>query len=146
MPLSDADVEFLRRNRSAAMITVGADGMAKAVRIGVALVDGELWSSGTRDRVRTGRLRRDPRCTLFVFDAGYLWLALESTVEILEGPDAADLSVRLFREMQGRPAGRLSWFGGEYDDEQFRQLMIDEARLIYAFDVQRSYGMAIPPP
>jgi Pyridoxamine 5'-phosphate oxidase len=146
MPLSDADVEFLRRNRSAAMITVGADGMAKAVRIGVALVDGKLWSSGTRDRVRTGRLRRDPRCTLFVFDAGYLWLALESTVEILEGPDAADLSVRLFREMQGRPAGRLSWFGGEYDDEQFRQLMIDEARLIYAFDVQRSYGMAIPPP
>jgi hypothetical protein len=146
MPLSDADVEFLRRNRSAAMITVGADGMAKAVRIGVALVDGKLWSSGTRDRVRTGRLRRDPRCTLFVFDAGYLWLALESTVKILEGPDAADLSVRLFREMQGRPAGRLSWFGGEYDDEQFRQLMIDEARLIYEFDVQRSYGMAIPPP
>jgi Pyridoxamine 5'-phosphate oxidase len=146
MPLSDTDVEFLRRNRSAAMITVGADGLAKAVRVGVALVDGKLWSSGTPDRVRTGRLRRDPRCTLFVFDAGYLWLALETTVEILEGPDAADLNVRLFREMQGRPDGPLSWFGGEYDDEQFRQLMIDEARLIYAFDVQRSYGMAIPPP
>jgi Pyridoxamine 5'-phosphate oxidase len=146
MPLSDPDVEFLRRNRSAAMITVGADGLAKAVRVGVALVDGKLWSSGTRDRVRTGRLRRDPRCTLFVFDAGYLWLALETTVEILEGPDAADLNVRLFREMQGRPDGPLSWFGGEYDDEQFRQLMIDEARLIYEFDVQRTYGMAIPPP
>ena len=146
MSLSDADLEFLRRNRSAAMITVGADGLAKAVRVGVALVDGKLWSSGTRDRVRTDRLRRDPRCTLFVFDAGYLWLALETRVEILDGPDAADLNVRLFREMQGRPDGPLSWFGGEYDDEQFRHLMIDEARVIYEFDVQRSYGMAIPPP
>jgi hypothetical protein len=146
MALSDADVEFLRGSRSAAMITVGADGVAKVVRVGVALVGGKLWSSGTRDRVRTGRLRRDPRCTLFVFDVGYLWLALETRVAILDGPDAADFNVRLFREMQGRPDGPLSWFGGEYDDEQFRQLMIDEGRLIYEFDVQRSYGMAIPPP
>ena len=146
MPLSNDDVGFLSQNHSAAMITVGADGLAKAVRIGVALVDGNLWSSGTRDRVRTRRLRRDPRCTLFVFDAGYLWLALETTVEILDGSDAADLNVSLFREMQGRPDGPLSWFGGEYDGEQFRQMMINEGRLIYEFDVQRSYGMAIPPP
>jgi hypothetical protein len=83
---------------------------------------------------------------LFVFDVGYLWLALETRVAILDGPDAADFNVRLFREMQGRPDGPLSWFGGEYDDEQFRELMIDEGRLIYEFDVQRSYGMAIPPP
>jgi PPOX class probable F420-dependent enzyme len=146
MPLSHADVEFLRQHHSAAMVTVGADGVPKAVRVGVALVEGKLWSSGTRDRVRTRRLRRNPRCTLFVFDAGYLWLALETTVTILDGPDAADLNVRLFRQMQERPDGPLRWFGGEYDDEQFRQVMIDEGRLIYEFDAQRSYGMAIPPP
>jgi PPOX class probable F420-dependent enzyme len=148
MALSDLTVDeldFLRRNRSAAMITVGSDGMAKAVRVGVAVVDDQLWSSGTQDRVRTRRLRRDPRCTLFVFETGYFWLSLDTTVDILDGPDAADLNVRLFREMQGRPEGPLSWFGGEYDEDRFRQQMVDEGRVIYQFQVQRSYGMLAPP-
>ncbi len=143
--LPDDELDFLRRNRSAAMITVGADGVAKAVRVGVVVVDEQLWSSGTQDRVRTRRLRRDPRCTLFVFETGYFWLSLDTTVDILDGPDAADLNVRLFREMQSRPEGPLSWFGGEYDEERFRQLMVDEGRVIYQFQVQRSYGMLAPP-
>jgi Pyridoxamine 5'-phosphate oxidase len=95
------------------MITVGEDGLPKVVRVGIALVDGKIWSSGTRDRVRTRRLRQDPRCTLFVFDAGFLWLALETRVEIHDGPDAADPNLRLFREIQGRPQGPLRWFGGD---------------------------------
>ena len=78
----------------------------------MALVDGKLWSSGTADRVRTRRLRRDPRCTLFVYDTGYAWLALETSVTILDGPDAAERNLRLFRVMQDRPTGPLSWFGG----------------------------------
>ena len=145
MSLAADEVQFLDQNRSAAMITVGADGVAKAVRIGLALVDGELWSSGTRDRVRTRRLRRDPRCTLFVFDPGFLWLALETTVEILDGPDAADDNVRLFRTMQRRPDGPLSWFGGEYDVDRFRQMMIEEGRLIYQFRIHRFYGATSAP-
>jgi pyridoxamine 5'-phosphate oxidase-like protein len=148
MPLADlsaAEIDFLRRNRSAAMITVGADGMAKAVRVGIAVIDGELWSSGTAARTRTRRLRRDPRCTLFVFEPGYLWLGLETTVDLLDGPDAADSNVRLFRAMQGRPEGPLSWFGGEYEEDRFRQLMVDEGRLVYQFRVERSYGMITPP-
>jgi hypothetical protein len=143
--LPDDELDFLRRTRSAAMITVGADGLAKAVRVGVAVVDGRLWSSGTQQRARTRRLRGDPRCTLFVFDSGYFWLALETTVDILDGPDAADLNVRLFREMQDRPEGPLSWFGGEYDEDDFRQRMLDEGRVIYQFEVQRSYGMLTAP-
>jgi hypothetical protein len=145
MPLSDDEVEFLRQNRSAAMVTVGTDGFAKAVRIGVALVDGKLWSSGTHQRSRTKRLLRDPRCTLFVFDPGFLYLTLETTVDLLEGPEAVDFNVRLFREMQGRPEGPLSWFGGEYDEDHFRAIMVEEGRLIYQFDVQRSYGYTSMP-
>src|SRR5438132_4401903 len=113
MGLSDRDVNFLVDNHSAAMITVGADGIARAVRVGVAVVDGKLWSSGVQDRVRTSRLRRDPRSTLFVFDSGFGFLTLEATVTILEGPDVPAHSLRLFREMQGRPDGPVSWFGGE---------------------------------
>lgn len=123
------------------MITIAADGMPKAVRVGVALVDGKIWSSGTRDRVRTARLRRDPRCALFVFGPGYRALTLETTVEILDGPEVPDLSVRMFRVMQGRPQGTLSWFGSEFGEGEFRQAMIDDDRIIYQFAVHSAYGL-----
>jgi PPOX class probable F420-dependent enzyme len=139
--LSDADLDFLERQHSAAMLTIGAGGMPKVVRVGVARVGEKLWSSGTEDRVRTRRLRHDPRCVLYVHDATYGWLALETTVTILDGPDAAQRSVELFRVMQGKPDGPLSWFGGEYDEAGFRQRMLDERRVIYQFEVKKSYGM-----
>jgi hypothetical protein len=141
MNLSEPDLEYLRDNHSAAMITVGGDGIAKAVRVGVALVDGRLWSSGTADRARTVRLRQDPRCTLFVFDSGFGSMTLESTVTVLDGPDAPNRNLRLFRVMQDRPTGPLSWFGAELDEDDFLRAMVDEQRLIYEFDVQRTYGM-----
>lgn len=138
--LSAKEIDFLNKHRSAAMITVDSAGVAKTARVGVALVDGRLWSSGTQDRVRTRRLRRDPRCTLFVFSDSFRWLALESTVSILEGAQAPELNVRLFRVMQNRPSGPLSWFGGELDEETFLARMVEEGRLIYEFGVERTYG------
>jgi hypothetical protein len=139
--LSAKEVEFLENNRSAAMITVTPAGVAKAARVGAALVDGKIWSSGTQDRVRTRRLRADPRCSLFVFGGPFSWLTVESTVTILDGPDAPELNVRLFRVMQNRPTGPLSWFGGELDEEAFRARMVEERRLVYQFEVQRTYGV-----
>jgi uncharacterized pyridoxamine 5'-phosphate oxidase family protein len=143
MTLSDRDLRFLTDNHSAAMITVGDDGAPKAVRVGVVLVDGKLWSSGTRDRIRTRRLRDRPACTLFVFDAaGYAWLTLETTVTVLDGVKVPEQSVRLFRVMQSKPEGSLSWFGGELGESEFLQTMVDEGRVIYEFAVDRVYGMA----
>jgi uncharacterized pyridoxamine 5'-phosphate oxidase family protein len=139
--LSDADVQFLTVNHGAAMITVGPDGRPKVARVAVALVDGRLWSSATRDRVRTRRLRDDPHCTLYVYDTEFAWRALETTVTLIETSDVPELSVRLFREMQGKPTGPLSWFASELDEEAFKHRMVEEGRLIYEFAVQRSYGM-----
>jgi hypothetical protein len=133
--------DFLSRHHSAAMITVNSLGTAKVARVGVALVDGQVWSSGTQARVRTRRLRQDPRSSLFVFGGGFGWLTLESTVTILDGPNAAELNVRLFRTMQNRPEGPLSWFGGELDENAFRTRMIEEKRLVYQFEVRKAYGM-----
>jgi hypothetical protein len=138
--LSERELAFLRDHHAAAMVTV-ADGVAKAARVGVGVIDGALWSSGTRDRVRTERLRHDPRCTLYVDDPGFAYLVLETTVTILEGPEVPEQSVRLFRLMQDRPTGALSWFGGELDEDAFRRAMVDEGRLIYDFEVHRSYGL-----
>src|SRR6266511_4363687 len=101
------------------MVTLRRDGTPHVVRVGVALFDGKLWSSGVATRMRTRHLRRDPRSTLFVFAAsgptsGWSWLTLETTVTILDGPEAPEQSVRLFRVMQSGlehapPAGKLLW-------------------------------------
>jgi Pyridoxamine 5'-phosphate oxidase len=142
MSLTAAETEFLERQHRAAMITTGDGGAPKAVRVGVALVDGRLWSSGTEDRVRTRRLRRDPRCTLFVFDEGFSYLTLETTVTVLDGPEAAAQNLQLFRIMQGRPTGPLAWYGAELDEPSFLQRMREEGRIVYEFDVSRSYGLS----
>jgi Pyridoxamine 5'-phosphate oxidase len=139
--LSEGDLEYVQQHRSAAMITVTAAGVAKAARVGLGVIDGQIWSSSTRDRVRTRRLRRDPRCTLFVFEPQFSFLSLETTVTLLEGPDVPGLSVRLLRDMQGRPSGPITWFGAELEEDAFRQAMVDQGRLIYQFEVLRAYGM-----
>src|SRR5260370_154845 len=97
MDLSDKQIAFLQKAHGAAMVTLHADGTPHAVRVGVALVDGRLWSSGVPGRARTKYLRRDPRSTLIVFEAGYSYLTIESRVTILDGPDAPELNVRLFQ-------------------------------------------------
>jgi hypothetical protein len=141
MSLTESDIKFLDNAISAAMITVGRDGFAKAQRVGVKLVDGKIWSSGTRDRVRTDRLRRDPRATFMVFDGEFGYLTLETEVTVLDGPDVAELSLQFFRSVQGKPTGPLSWFGGQLDEEQFLQTMRDEGRIIYEGEITRAYGM-----
>ncbi len=128
------------------MITLRRDGSAHAVRVGVALVDGKVWSSRTADHVRTHHVRRDPRSTLIVFGSGREALTIDATVKILEGPDVPELSWRLFSVMQravtpAPPPGHLMWYGKQKTREEFLRAMIDERRLIYEFDVIREYGL-----
>jgi PPOX class probable F420-dependent enzyme len=140
---SDRARAFLEKNHSAAMITLRADGTPHAVRVGVALVDDKLWSSGIPGRVRTRHLRRDPRSTLLVFEQGYAYLAVESRVTILDGPEAAEYSLRLFDVMQStRPDKNvLMWNGQPRTRDEFLAAMRQEHRLIYEFEPLRVYGM-----
>ena len=137
----DKQREFLETNHRAAMITLRADGAPHAVRIGVALVDGKLWSSGTQQRARTGYVRRDPRATLFVFDQQYGYLSIDGTVTLIEGAEVPAASVKLFRTMQGRASGPILWNGKEIEEDAFRQAMVDEQRLIYQFEPKHVSGM-----
>ena len=136
----DKQREFLETNHRAAMITLKADGAPHAVRIGVALVDGKLWSSGTSNAAH-GHVRRDPRTTLFVFDQQYGYLAIEGTVTLIEGSEVPAASVKLFRTMQSRPSGPMLWNGKEIEEDAFRQAMVDEQRLIYQFEPKHVSGM-----
>lgn len=140
--------DYLAGHRAAAMITIRPDGSPHAVRCGIALVDGKLWSSGTRSRKRTAYLRRDPRCTLFAFGTSaedqLSYLSLDTRVTVLDGPEAPELNVRLFTVMQqamNPPDGSLFWNGKPLDLDEFRRAMVDEERLIYQFEITGSHGM-----
>jgi hypothetical protein len=76
-----------------------------------------------------------------VHDNSFGFLALESTVTILDGPDAPADNLALFRLMQSKPTGPISWFGGEFDDEGFLAQMAAEQRLIYEFEPHHTYGL-----
>jgi PPOX class probable F420-dependent enzyme len=130
--VDEAVLRFLERNHGAVMATLRKDGTPHVARIAVGLVDGELWSSGTATRVRTRHLRRDPRSTLFVFDASnaYRWVGLETSVTIHDGDDAVDRNLALYRVLAGEPK----------DLDEYRSAMVREQRLVYAFDIKRAYG------
>jgi hypothetical protein len=139
--LDDQQRAFLEHNHAASMITLHADGTPAAVRCGAALVEGKVWSSGTQDRRRTRNVRHDPRSTLFVFESGgFRYLTLESRVTILEGTDAPQQNLRLFRVMQNRPSGPLAWYGTDRTEAEFLKTMVSERRLIYEFEPIRVYG------
>jgi len=114
------------------MATVKADGSPHVARIGVGLVDGRLWSSGTQTRVRTRNLRRDPRAALAVLDDGnsWAWLGLETRVTILDGPDAVEQNLALYRALAGEPD----------DLDEYRRAMVAEQRLIYEFEILHAYA------
>lgn len=131
--MDDKVQEFLEQNHDAVMTTVKKDGMPHVARIGIGLVDGTLWSSGTQTRVRTKHLRRDPRAALMVLDSSsrYRWLGLECNVSILDGDDAPHLNLKLYRTLAGEPD----------DVDEYLGAMVKEQRLIYEFEIVKAYGM-----
>jgi hypothetical protein len=91
---------FIDAHPDAAMTTLRKDGAVHVARIEIAIVDGRLWSSGAPELARTRNLRRDARCTLFVFapPPDPRWIGLETEVTLLDGPEAPQLHVRLMRK------------------------------------------------
>ena len=69
--LSSQQRAFLEANHSAVMATVDDRGRPHAVPVLCALVDGQLWSSGTDLRVRTRYLAARPYASLTVLGKGF---------------------------------------------------------------------------
>ncbi|WP_078058409.1 pyridoxamine 5'-phosphate oxidase family protein [Mycolicibacter icosiumassiliensis] len=143
--LPAAEQDFLRRHHVAAMLTVGTDGRPKAAKMEPAVVDDQLLSIGHRHKVRTRRLHRDPRATLFYDAPGPTWLAIEATVGIIDNSDTPKLIVDFMRVRQQRPTGPLAWHGDnhievELDDTTFMHTMTSEGCILYHFDIDKMYG------
>lgn len=124
--------QFLEQHHDAIMVTLKPDGTPHVARVFVGLVGGQLWSSGTRRRSRTKHVLRDPRATLCVLDATtrFRWLGLETTVTILDGHQAPQQNLALYRLLAGEPES----------EAEYLQAMVREERLIYQFAITRSYG------
>jgi PPOX class probable F420-dependent enzyme len=132
--MDDKVREFLETHHGAIQTTLRKDGSPHVTRIGVGLVDGKLWSSATQTRLRTKHLRRDPRSSLAVlnYDDTYSWLGLDCVVTILDGPDAVDQNLALYRSITGKDPD---------DMDEYRTAMINDQRLIYEFDIKKAYGL-----
>ena len=130
--MDEAVRRFLEEHHGAVMTTLKKDGTPHVARIGVGLVDGKLWSSSTKTRVRDKHVRRDPRSTLCVLhsETPYQWLGIESRVTIHDGPDAVEKNLALYRVLAGEPD----------DLQEYRDAMVREQRLIYEFSIERTYG------
>lgn len=152
--MDEAVRRFLEANHLATMTTYRIDGAAHSAHVAVGLVNGQLWSSGTARRMRTAFLRLNPLCRLLVFptrEGGYAtyhhgapgsaYLGLETNVTILEGPEVADQSIELFKVLQPQAEpGTIVWQRQPRTYDEFRQVMRDEGRVIYQFEVIRAYG------
>ena len=129
--MDDKVRKFLEDHHDAVQTSIKKDGTPHVARIGIGLVDGKLWSSATQDRVRTSHLRRDPRSTLMVMgDNRWEWMGLETRVTILDGPDAPQLNLKLYRVLAGEPD----------DLDEYLDAMVKEKRIIYEFEILKSYG------
>ncbi len=147
--MTDAQgAQFAARNPDAAMITLRADGTAHMARIELAVLDGEVWATGSPALVRTKNLRRDPRCSLFVFGPHPHWLGLETYATIHDGPDAPSLLVRLLRARHGdvTPPGTVlahdDRLGRDrpWPEADYLEHAREQGLLAYGFSIRRSYG------
>jgi PPOX class probable F420-dependent enzyme len=127
--------QFLEKYHDAVQTSLKKDGTPHVARIGVGLVDGKLWSSATNTRARTKYLRRDPRSTLMVIsDNRYQWLGLETEVEIIDDGDGTiEQNLALYRVIAGKDPD---------DMDDYHRGMRDEERIVFQFNIKRSYGMS----
>ena len=131
--MDDKVREFLEKHHGTIMTTLKKDGTPHVARVSVGLVDGKLHSSGTKTRLRTKHLRRDPRSTLLVLGSTpWEWLGLETEVTIIDDDDGTIAeNLALYRVIAGKDVTDMA---------DYERGMRDEQRLVYEFDIKRAYG------
>lgn len=132
---------FLEGNRRGVLATLKRDGRPQLSNIGFRYTAdgpdaGTVRVSLTDDRVKTRNLRRDPRASLHVTDAGFgAWVVGEGEARltaVTERTDdaAADALVALYRSI-----------AGEHPDwDEFRRAMVDQRRLVLELPITYVYG------
>jgi len=147
-PLSETDVaDLVKQHPDAAMVTLRPDGAPHMARVELGVVDGRVRTAGSPELVRTRHLRRDPRCSLFVFGPHPWWLGLETEGAMLDGPGAAEHLVRLMRARHpATPPGMVmahdDALGRDrlYREDDYVQHAHDHELFVFDFTILRAYG------
>ena len=145
---STEQLVFVEQFPDAGMVTLRRDGSAHVARIELGVVDGQIMTSGGPELIRTRHLRRDSRCTLFVFGPHPQWLGLETRARILDGGQAPQLLMALMRARHGdnAPPGSVLAHDDElerdrlYPEQEYLDLVRAAGRFVITFDVLRGYG------
>jgi len=137
MELSDA-LDFVRQRHQGVLTTLRRDGRPQLSNIGyVAAEDGTVRISVTASRAKTKNLARDPRASLYVVgDSFWAYAVLDGTAalsDVARDPDDDVVSelVAMYQAIQG-----------EHPDwAEYRQAMVDDARLVVRLQPDHAYGI-----
>jgi hypothetical protein len=141
-------IGFVVRHPDAAMITLRQDGTPHMARVELGVVDERIATTGSPTLVRTRNLRRDSRCSLFVFGPHPWWMALETEVTILDGPNAPDMLIRLMRARHGvttAPGMVMAHddsIAGDraYSNDEYINHVRNHQLMVFQFTILRVYG------
>lgn len=136
-------VELLATRHSGVLTTLKSDGRPQLSNVSYAFYPGADDASAivrvsiTADRAKYKNLLRDPRASLHVTtDDFWAYAVAEATAEL--SPVAADPAdatvdelVQLYRDVQGEHA----------DWQEYRQVMVDDRRVVLRLPIERVYGM-----
>ncbi len=140
MQLSDA-FDFVSTNRNGMLIALKSNGRPQSSNIAYTMGAGDdagkILISVTDGRAKTKNLRRDPRASLHVNrDDFWAYVVIEADVELTTvattpSDGTVDQLVDYYRSV-----------AGEHDNwDEYRQAMVDDARLILKLTPTRAYGM-----
>ena len=84
--------DFLDRQRTATIATLGPNGMPHLVAMWYGILDGEIWLETKLKSQKAVNLRRDPRFTFMIEDGDTYdtlrGVSFEGTAEIVDDPDS----------------------------------------------------------
>ena len=140
MQIRDA-LDFVSTNRNGILIALKSDGRPQSSNIAYTMGAGDdagkILISVTDGRAKTKNLRRDPRASLHVNrDDFWAYVVIEADVELTTvattpGDGTVDQLVDYYRSVAGEHS---NW-------EEYRQAMVDDARLILKLTPTHAYGM-----
>jgi PPOX class probable F420-dependent enzyme len=123
--------QFLRENENAVLATWRRDGRLQMSPVTVGLdAAGRAIISSRETAYKVRNLRRDPRATLCVFDAGFSgpWVQIEGTAEIVTLPEAMEPLVDYYRRLAGEHP--------DWDD--YRRAMTADQRGLIRITIERA--------
>ncbi|MHB8219861.1 MAG: PPOX class F420-dependent oxidoreductase [Acidimicrobiales bacterium] len=131
-------LSFAEQRHQGVLTTIRRDGRSQLSNIVYAIAGATASISVTDTRAKTKNLRRDPRASLYVVgDSFWSYAVLDGTADlspVATGPhdDVVDELVNLYRRVRGEDHP-------DWDD--YRQVMVDERRLVVRLRIDHAYGM-----